>query len=179
MKEEYPEPLKASISFCRPIIYPSKPAAAPVSASCWWLAARLDCFWFASGPRQQGWRQLDMVTWLQHKPRIGSWENHGKSAFSPHLQALHPSLLLCALARFHWKRLLVCLNGFVWPKSNSLSYFLLFKWKHLFDRHILRGMWVPILIFWTSLNFSRCQLGYRRVFCWKLQPFVHEVGRRY
>jgi hypothetical protein len=26
---------------------------------------------------------------------------------------LHPSLLLCALARFHLKRLLVCLNGFV------------------------------------------------------------------
>ena len=65
------------------------------------------------------------------------------------------------------------------PNLTVYHIFLLFKWKHLFDRHILRGMWVPILIFWTSLNFSRCQLGYRRVFCWKLQPFVHEVGRRY
>ena len=139
MKEEYPEPLKASISFCRPIIYPSKPAAAPLSASCWWLAARLDCFWFASGPRQQGWRQLDMVTWLQHKPRIGSWENHGKSAFSPHLQALHPSLLLCALARFHWKRLQVCLNGFVWPKSNSLSYLFPIQMKTLIWPSQLEG----------------------------------------
>ena len=143
-----------------PIIYPSKPAAAPVSASCWWLAARLTascrqpcrlgpeatqkqvrltCFWVASGPRRQGWRQLDMVTWLQHKPRIGLWENHGKSAFSPHLQALHPSLLLCALTRFHWKRLLVCLNGFVWPKSNSLSYLFPIQMKTLIWPSQLEG----------------------------------------